>query len=98
MKKTLFLLICSFNLAYASTLPVFNQKLLSSYDGQNGHQSYVALNGYVYDVSSIDEWDGGRHYKGMKAGTDLTPFISQSPHKAKIIQQLNLKPIGTYKN
>lgn len=44
---------------------------LSYYDGKNGMPAYVAVNGIVYDVSSIARWSGGQHF-GMHAGRDLT--------------------------
>ena len=44
---------------------------LSYYDGRNGKPAYVAVNGIVYDVSSLLRWSGGQHF-GMQAGRDLT--------------------------
>jgi predicted heme/steroid binding protein len=70
---------------------------LKAFDGKNGHKAYVALNGKVYDVTNIDEWKDGKHYKGMVAGTDLTPYISQSPHGANIVKELDLTPVAMYK-
>lgn len=79
-----------------SALPVFNATTLKQYNGQQGHKAYVALNGKVYDVSKIPQWANGKHYKGMVAGTDLTPNISKSPHGPGIVNQLGLKPVGTF--
>jgi predicted heme/steroid binding protein len=83
--------------ASAATPKVMSATQLKAFDGKNGHKAYVALNGKVYDVTNIDEWKGGKHYKGMVAGTDLTPYISQSPHGAKIVNELELTPVATYK-
>jgi predicted heme/steroid binding protein len=83
--------------ASAITLKSMSAAQLKAFDGKNGHKAYVALNGKVYDVTNIDEWKGGKHYKGMVAGTDLTPYISQSPHGAKIVNELELTPVATYK-
>lgn len=83
--------------APATTLKSMSAAELKAFDGKNGHKTYVALNGKVYDVTNIDEWKGGKHYKGMVAGTDLTPYISQSPHGAKIVNELELKPVAIYK-
>jgi predicted heme/steroid binding protein len=44
---------------------------LSYYDGTVGRPVYVAVNGIVYDVSSLGRWSGGQHF-GMRAGRDLT--------------------------
>ena len=83
--------------ASAATPKLMSATQLKAFDGKNGHKAYVALNGKVYDVTNIDEWKGGKHYKGMVAGTDLTPYISQSPHGAKIVNELELTPVATYK-
>lgn len=82
--------------APVSALPHMSAAQLKTYDGQKGHKSYVALNGYVYDVSNVSEWKGGHHYKGMKAGTDLSSSIHLSPHGAGIVKELNLKPVAIY--
>lgn len=79
-----------------ATLPHISATELKLNNGQSGHKSYVALNGKVYDVSNVDEWKGGKHYKGMVAGTDLTPNIKNSPHGASIVDELKLKPIAVY--
>lgn len=81
---------------FAATLPTLNAASLKQYDGKNGHKSYVALNGKVYDVSNVEEWKGGKHYAGMVAGTDVTPYISKSPHGAGIIDDVGLKPVAIY--
>ena len=80
----------------ASPLPVFTAKTLKTYNGKNKQPAYVALNGLVYDVSKVPQWQGGRHYAGMVAGTDLSGHIQDSPHGPNIVKQLKLKPIGTY--
>ncbi len=44
---------------------------LANYDGTNGKPAYVAVNGIVYDMSSIAAWGGGSHF-GLRAGKDLS--------------------------
>lgn len=76
-----------------------NASQLAQYNGHNAatkNKSYVALNGCVYDVTNVDEWHGGKHYKGMVAGTDLTPNISKSPHGASIVKSEGLTPVAVY--
>lgn len=85
------------NAATATQLPAMNATALKAYDGKNGHKAYVALNGYVYDVSNVSAWKGGKHYKGMVAGTDLTPHIDESPHGPNVVKQLHLNPVAVYK-
>lgn len=80
----------------ATTLLHMSFSKLKTHDGKNGHTAYVALNGKVYDVTKVEEWKGGKHYKGMVAGTDLTPFINLSPHGPDIVNQLKLSPIAVY--
>lgn len=82
-------------LAVASSLPTLTAKDLAVYDGKKGHKAYVALNGYVYDVSSVRAWRNGTH-GGYPAGVDLTPHIEQSPHGASVIKDLGLTPIALY--
>lgn len=94
-------ILISFN-TFANTssnpkLKTYNAKTLQAFDGKDGHRSYVALNGFVYDVTEVPQWQGGHHYKGMVAGTDLTPNIGLSPHGAGIINDVGLKPVGVYK-
>ena len=92
----LVLLLVSINVFAASSLPHMSAEQLKTFNGKNGQKSYVALNGYVYDVSQVDEWKGGKHYKGMVAGTDLTPNINLSPHGPDIVKTLKLKPVAVY--
>lgn len=94
------LLLLTFSLKSFSdnsrNLPHMSATQLKTFNGKNGHKSYVALNGYVYDVSKVDEWKGGQHYKGMTAGTDLSPYIKLSPHGVEIIKQEELTPVAIY--
>jgi predicted heme/steroid binding protein len=93
---SVFLLVSSISVFAVANLPHMTSTVLKNYDGKNGHKAYVALNGYVYDVSKVDEWKGGKHYKGMVAGTDLSPNIGLSPHGPDIVKELKLKPIAVY--
>ena len=52
----------------------FTLEELSKYNGKNGNPSYVAVNGIVYDVSKIRQWQGGAHY-GLMAGQDLSSYF-----------------------
>jgi predicted heme/steroid binding protein len=51
------------------TIKIFTAETLAQYNGQNGQPSYVAVDGTVYDVSSL--FKGGLHY-GWSAGRDLS--------------------------
>lgn len=61
-------------------LPTMTLAELSQYDGKNGAKAYVAISGYVYDVTSSVYWPNGSH-NGYQAGQDLTqPLLNSSPH------------------
>jgi len=49
----------------------FTLEELALNDGRDGHPAYVAVNGFVYDVSSRAGWASGIHF-GLRAGKDLT--------------------------
>lgn len=59
------------NNAETDMLREFTLEELAVYNGTNGNPPYVAVNGTVYDMSSITLWSGGRHF-GMVAGRDLS--------------------------
>jgi predicted heme/steroid binding protein len=53
----------------SDTNRIFTISDLSKYDGQNGNPAYVAVDGIVYDLSSV--FKNGVHF-GHTAGQDLT--------------------------
>ncbi len=69
-----------------TTGQTFTLDELAQYDGQNGNPAYVAIDGIVYDVSSLSQWVNGKH-NGVTAGRDLTDFISSSPHGRPILER-----------
>ncbi len=53
---------------------------LLEFDGRNGKRAYIAVNGFVYDVTDSSFWRNGGH-NGFQAGRDLTDaIVNQSPH------------------
>lgn len=75
-------------------LRVFTVEELAEFNGKDGKPAYVAVNGTVYDVSSLARWAGGTHF-GMMAGRDLSgPFqgchqgITDRLNKAAIVGTL----------
>jgi len=52
---------------------------LATFDGQDGRPAYIAIDGTVYDVSSVPQWPGGKH-NGYTAGQDLTDAMASAPH------------------
>lgn len=65
---------------------------LAQYDGKNGNDAYVAVDGIVYDVTNAAKWQNGSHY-GVQAGTDCTTAISRSPHGSSVLDGLPI--VGT---
>jgi len=61
-------------------LPEMTLEDLAFYDGKEGRPAYIAVQGYIYDVSGSSLWANGMH-NGYSAGQDLTDIIlNQSPH------------------
>jgi len=66
---------------------------LSEYDGQDGSDAYVAVDGTVYDVTGNDAWTDGEHQGEQLAGTDATDVIAESPHGDSVLEDLEV--VGT---
>ncbi len=53
---------------------------LSNFNGKDGNPAYIAIDGVIYDVTKLVNWNGGMH-NGYSAGNDLTDEIKNaSPH------------------
>jgi len=58
----------------------FTSEELLKFDGSNGSPAYIAVDGVVYDVTNVPQWNEGLH-NGFTAGRDLTNEIKTvSPH------------------
>lgn len=77
-----------------AALRTFTAEELAKYDGKNGNPAYVAVNGTVYDVSSVPEWQGGNHWGRFQAGRDLSEDIKKSPHGVSKLETVPV--VGTY--
>lgn len=66
----------------------FTLEELAQYDGQEGRDAYVAVDGYVYDVSDSDRWMDGIHQGRIEAGQDLTDEIDESPHGRAVLDRI----------
>jgi len=73
-------------------LPAFTLDELATYNGVDSDKAYVAYKDVVYDVTNQEAWSNGKH-NGVKAGTDVTDKISESPHGSKVFN--NLEVVGT---
>lgn len=74
-------------------LPLVSKADLSEANGQDGNPAYVAVFGYVYDVTDIAEWENGKH-NGAQAGTDASSFFIESPHAIDTLEGLD--QVGVY--
>jgi len=58
---------------------------LKQYDGKNGNPAYIAVDGIIYDVTTVRQWKSGSH-EGYSAGKDLTDSIQgKSPHGTSVL-------------
>ena len=74
----------------AEELEVFTLAELAAFDGKEGRKAYVAVDGMVYDVSDVPQWNGG--HQGLFPGKDHTAAIEQSPHGKNVLR--NLRVVG----
>lgn len=67
--------------------PIMTLEELSAFDGKDGAKAYIAVLGYVYDVTDSVYWPNGSH-NGYQAGQDLTePLQNLSPHGITNVQR-----------
>jgi len=62
---------------------------LAMYDGKDGMDAYITVNGVVYDVTGVAAWNGGTHNGGM-AGTDVSELINSAPHGDGVLDDLDI--------
>jgi predicted heme/steroid binding protein len=60
---------------------------LSMYDGVNGNDAYIAVDGVIYNVTGIAAWSNGTH-NGNMAGTDVSDVINSAPHGDSVLDEL----------
>ena len=74
-----------------TTLPIFTLDELAVYTGANGSLAYIAVDGIVYDATSV--FDNGQHQGIQIGGTDATTVFASSPHSASLLETLEV--VGT---
>ena len=64
---------------------VFTLDELADYDGQDGRRAYIAVNGVVYDVTDVPQWQGAEHF-GFSSGIDASDaLVNNAPHGASLL-------------
>lgn len=58
---------------------LFTTETLSEYNGQDGMPAYIAVDGVVYDVTNVSEWQSP-HAGKFKPGKDYTAELKDAPH------------------
>ena len=77
----------------AEELPVFTMAEVARFDGKEGRDAYIVVDGVVYDVTSVSQWHGGAHF-GFEAGKDVSEALAKSaPHGASLLR--SAKIVGT---
>jgi len=64
---------------------------LATYTGANGTLAYIAVDGIVYDATSI--FNNGQHQGIQIGGTDATTVFASSPHTSSLLNSLEI--VGT---
>ncbi len=83
----------------ASDLPTegsYTLEELAGYDGAEGNQCLVAVDGDVYLIEGFALWQMGEHLPSggrARCGLDLTEVIDESPHGRSKLQLL--RKVGT---
>lgn len=66
----------------------FTHSELAKYDGREGRPGYIGVNGNVYDVSEVPEWEGaevhGRDVTYQEAAQKYSP-VSKLPLIGKLV-------------
>ncbi|MBF8437011.1 hypothetical protein I0Q91_07980 [Halanaerobiaceae bacterium Z-7014] len=55
---------------------------LAEYDGQDGNDAFVAVDGFIFDVT--ESFEDGEHF-GHEAGQDLTDEIEEADHLRSVL-------------
>ena len=62
---------------------------LSVFDGREGRNAYIAIDGVIYDVSNSSQWPNGLHRGRVQAGQDLTFVLdTESSHGREMLERV----------
>lgn len=74
-----------------SNTTAYSAETIKQYNGQDGHQCYVAVKGTVYEIKDSAYWKGGKHAPSGGqgyCGADMTEVIGKSTHGEQILSSL----------
>ncbi len=72
---------------------VFDPVTLAAFDGLDGRPAFVAYKGKVYEMTDLQRWKGGTHFKHL-SGQDLTAALARAPHGPEKLAGVPVQ--GTY--
>lgn len=75
-----------------SELPVYTRNQLALRNGQDKPETWVAYQGFIYEVTESRLWKNGKHYEHW-AGQDLTEELADAPHTNAVFNRFKL--VGT---
>ncbi|WP_291651445.1 cytochrome b5 domain-containing protein [Clostridium sp.] len=76
----------------SSELLQLTEEELALYNGENGMPAYIAVDGTIYDMRDIPQWEDGKHF-GIKAGADYSKVFKSCHDEDKSIL-LKLRVVG----
>jgi predicted heme/steroid binding protein len=74
-----------------------NRQELPKYDGIRKILKYVAIEGFVYDVTGNAMWDYAERHLGLKAGTELSEQQLDDDKVKEILTKIKLKRVAKLK-
>jgi len=72
-----------------SELPVYTRNQLALRNGQDKPETWVAYQGFIYEVTESRLWKNGKHYEHW-AGQDLTEELIDAPHTNAVFSRFKL--------
>ena len=65
---------------------VFTKRQLSTRNGADREEMWIAYKGIIYDVAFSRHWRNGLHYAHW-AGQDLTEELKDAPHAEEVFKR-----------
>ncbi len=67
----------------------YTKEELAQRNGKILPDIWIAYKGKIYDVTSSDLFEGGRHFK-LSTGIDLTNEMEDAPHTETVLEKFNI--------